>query len=185
MGSNTVTLRFRLRCAARADPEATSETAGSEVKALYMRLDDPTLDSIASETRDAFPIEAVRSQIAFMRAKVPYWRERLATTGVGETSIETMRDLGRFPVLSKEELRSIRPSALLPEGRLADMVVCRWTSGTSPVDGQHLERDGLERLGGLDGARARSTGYDEESGRFSTATERRIESSDTTGSLSG
>ncbi len=42
-----------------------------------MRLDDPELDRTASETRDALLLGALRCQIAFMRAKVPFWRERL------------------------------------------------------------------------------------------------------------
>jgi phenylacetate-CoA ligase len=96
-----------------------------------MRLDDPALDSIASQTREAFLLEALRRQIAFMRAKVPYWRERLATAGVDESRIETMQDLARLPILSKEELRSIRPAALLPDPRVVTLGMCRWTSGTS------------------------------------------------------
>ena len=96
-----------------------------------MRLDDPALDIVASTVRDALLLEALRRQIAFMRAKVPFWRERLGTVGVDEDSIETIADLARFPILSKEELRVIRPAALLPDERLPDMTVCRWTSGTS------------------------------------------------------
>jgi phenylacetate-CoA ligase len=96
-----------------------------------MRLDDPALDAVASAARDALLLEALRRQIAFMRAKVPFWRERLAKVAVDEGNIETMADLAHFPILSKEELRAIRPAALLPADRLPDMQVCRWTSGTS------------------------------------------------------
>jgi phenylacetate-coenzyme A ligase PaaK-like adenylate-forming protein len=96
-----------------------------------MRLDDPALDGTASEARDALLVAALRRQIAFMRAEVPFWHERLATLAVDEDRIETMADLSQFPVLSKDELRAIRPTALLPAGRLLDMKVCRWTSGTT------------------------------------------------------
>lgn len=96
-----------------------------------MRLDDPALDGVASTARDTLLLEALRRQIAFMRAKVPFWRERLATVAVDEGSIETMADLAHFPILSKEELRAIRPAALLPGECLPEMQVCRWTSGTS------------------------------------------------------
>jgi phenylacetate-CoA ligase len=96
-----------------------------------MKLDDPALDSIPTERRDAFLLEALRRQIAFMRANVPFWHERLATAGLDENRIDTMGDLARFPILSKEELRNIRPGVLLPADHLADMQVCRWTSGTT------------------------------------------------------
>ena len=44
-----------------------------------MRLDDPAIDRMASDGRDALLLKALRLQIAFMRTKVPFWRERLAT----------------------------------------------------------------------------------------------------------
>ena len=108
-----------------------------------MRLDDPTLDSIASQTRDGFLLETLRGQIAFMRAAVPYWRERLATESIDESKIECMADLARLPIMSKEDLRSVRPSELLPESRPMAWEVCRWTSGTSgrPTVNFWSERD--------------------------------------------
>ncbi len=68
-----------------------------------MRLDDPAVDSIPSQTRDGLLLEALRGQIAFMRAKVPYWHERLATAAVDESRIETMPDLARLPIFSKQD----------------------------------------------------------------------------------
>jgi phenylacetate-coenzyme A ligase PaaK-like adenylate-forming protein len=96
-----------------------------------MRLDDPALDTIASETREALLLDALRRQIAFMRRNVPFWRERLKGAAVDEGCIQTMGDLARFPILSKEELRNIRPAMLLPSDNLAEVRICRWTSGTS------------------------------------------------------
>ena len=96
-----------------------------------MKLDDPALDQMASDARDALLLEALRRQIAFMRTEVPFWRERLATFDVDESKIETMADLARIPVLAKEELRALRPAILLPDKRPSDLLLCRWTSGTS------------------------------------------------------
>jgi phenylacetate-CoA ligase len=96
-----------------------------------MRLDDPALDRTASEVRDSWLLEAVRHQIAFMRAKVPFWRERLSTAVVDENKIESLADLARIPILTKEDLRTIRPAVLLPEEGRRKLRVCRWTSGTS------------------------------------------------------
>jgi phenylacetate-CoA ligase len=96
-----------------------------------MRLDDPALDSTASEARDSWLLEAVRHQIAFMRAKVPFWRERLSKAVVDECKIESIADLAQVPILTKEELRAIRPAVLLPDESRLELKVCRWTSGTS------------------------------------------------------
>jgi phenylacetate-CoA ligase len=94
-----------------------------------MRLDDPTLDTDTRDARDAFLLEAIRDQIAFMRKELPFWRERLS--GADESKIECLADLARFPILTKEDLRTIRPATLLPESSLRNLAVCRWTSGTT------------------------------------------------------
>ena len=96
-----------------------------------MRLDDPALDTIAGESREALLLDALRRQIAFMRNAVPFWRERLAKVALDEAHIQTMRDLARYPILSKEELRAIRPALLLASEHIAELKMCRWTSGTS------------------------------------------------------
>jgi phenylacetate-coenzyme A ligase PaaK-like adenylate-forming protein len=96
-----------------------------------MRLDDPMLDSIAQETRDAWLVDAVRHQIAFMRAKVPYWQQRLAAASVDELRIERLADLARVPILAKDELRALRPATLLPAESLPKLQISRCTSGTS------------------------------------------------------
>ena len=96
-----------------------------------MRLADPTLDSIVDEVRDAWLVEAIRQQIAFMRAKVPFWRERLSNANIDEGRIKSLADLAGVPIFTKEELRATPPAALLPSERRLKLKINRWTSGTS------------------------------------------------------
>lgn len=96
-----------------------------------MRIDDPDFDSAAPGTRDAFLVTVLRRQIAFMRSNIPFWNERLSAAGVHEDQIETLADLGRIPIFSKEDLRALRPADLLPKQSLLDLKICRWTSGTT------------------------------------------------------
>ena len=96
-----------------------------------MQLDDPATDSLAPQDRDALLLAALRHQIAFMRDKVPFWHDRLEAAGVDEDGIETFADLARIPILSKEELRGLRPRALIPEDSALDLQIARWTSGTT------------------------------------------------------
>jgi phenylacetate-coenzyme A ligase PaaK-like adenylate-forming protein len=96
-----------------------------------MRLDDPTLDQMASDAREALLLEALRRQIAFTRSAVPFWRDRLAKFDVDESKIDIWADLARIPILAKEELRALRPAVLLPHTRPSDLLLSRWTSGTS------------------------------------------------------
>src|SRR5262245_29947267 len=51
--------------------------------------------------------------------------------GVTEERIQTIGDLRRIPIFSKEELRSTQPAALLPNPGAFPPHVGRWTSGTS------------------------------------------------------
>lgn len=55
-----------------------------------MRLDDPTLGSTAPVARDAGFVQAVRQQIAFVRARVPFWGDRLAKAAVDVHKIERL-----------------------------------------------------------------------------------------------
>jgi phenylacetate-CoA ligase len=96
-----------------------------------MKLDDPALDSIAADARDPLLLEALRDQIAVMRAVNPFWRERLARAAVDESKIAGFDDLARIPILTKEELRSLRPEVLLPQNAGGEIALGRWTSGTS------------------------------------------------------
>lgn len=110
------------------------------ISGALVRL-DPSLDSTDSEDRDALLVEAVRRQIAFMREKVPFWRDRLQAAAVDEGRIEDLSDLARIPILEKEDLRAARPADLLPEESRSDIQLCRWTSGTTGRYGLPLDRD--------------------------------------------
>jgi phenylacetate-CoA ligase len=94
-----------------------------------MRFDDSLLDTVATESRQTYLLGAIRNQIAFMRAELPFWRERLS--GAGESKIQSLSDLARFPILTKDDLRTIRPATLLPEASRRNVAFCRWTSGTT------------------------------------------------------
>jgi phenylacetate-CoA ligase len=96
-----------------------------------MKLDDPIFDSMTANDRDPPLLEALRDQIAFMRGANPFWRERLANAAVDETKITGPGDLARIPILTKQELRSLRPVVLLPQNIDSDIAIGRWTSGTS------------------------------------------------------
>jgi phenylacetate-CoA ligase len=96
-----------------------------------MKLRDPNFDSIEPEARNEWLVSALRSQIRFMRERVPFWHERLENAHVDERKIESLADLAHVPILTKEELRAIRPTQLVPKESLLALRVCRWTSGTT------------------------------------------------------
>jgi phenylacetate-CoA ligase len=98
---------------------------------MKMKLGDSIFDSIAPDARNKWLVGAVRSQISFMRDKVPFWRERLEDAGADERKIESLADLSLVPILTKEEFRAITPTQLVPEESLLRLRICRWTSGTT------------------------------------------------------
>ena len=80
---------------------------------------------------EAWLMNALRKQIGYMRAAVPYWSQRLSSVRVDEEKIESLADLAALPILTKTELRALPPMELVPQEARADVVVCRWTSGTT------------------------------------------------------
>ena len=107
-----------------------SPDSGSLSTRRSVKLDDPNLDSSVPEARDAWLADALRQQIAFMRAAVPFWRERLLLAAIDEREIVTLADLANVPILTKEELRATSPAALLPIEARLELKINRWTSGT-------------------------------------------------------
>jgi phenylacetate-CoA ligase len=96
-----------------------------------MRLDDSALDSCAPEVRDKWLVEAIRNQITYMCASVPFWEDRFTKANVEEKKIECLADLSQVPILTKAEFRATPPVQLLPDEALSKIKVGRWTSGTT------------------------------------------------------
>src|SRR5262249_15688873 len=76
-------------------------------------------------------MNALRTQIVYMRAAVPYWSQRLSSARVDEEKIESRADLAALPIFTKAELRGLPPMELVPQEARADVAVGRWTSGTT------------------------------------------------------
>jgi phenylacetate-CoA ligase len=89
------------------------------------------IDGISPAAYEAWLVNALRKQIGYMRAAVPYWSQRLSAACVDEERIENFADLAALPILTKAELRALLPMELVPQEARADVVVGRWTSGTT------------------------------------------------------
>ena len=89
------------------------------------------LDGFSPATHEAWLMNALRKQIGYMRAAVPYWSQRLSSARVDEEKIETLADLAALPIFTKAELRALPPMDLVPQEARADVAVGRWTSGTT------------------------------------------------------
>jgi phenylacetate-coenzyme A ligase PaaK-like adenylate-forming protein len=89
------------------------------------------IDGMSAGARDAWLVNALRKQISYMRATVPYWSERLSLARIDEEKIRSFADLAALPVLTKAELRMLPPMDLVPREWRADVSVGRWTSGTT------------------------------------------------------
>ncbi len=60
------------------------------------------------ERRETFQLDRLQSLVAAAHAHTPYWREVMDAEGFGPHDIRSLRDVGRFPLLEKETLRSRR-----------------------------------------------------------------------------
>ena len=89
------------------------------------------LDRVSSAERERWLTTAVRRQIGHTRTTVPFWSQRLSTMQFDESSVESLSDLARLPVLTKAELRAVPPLELVPLEARANLTIGRWTSGTT------------------------------------------------------
>src|SRR5262249_29518825 len=120
-----------------------------------MRLDDPAFDAGDAKAREALLLEALRRQVAFARARAPFWRERLPAAG-GD-------DARRRPRPPADPVERGAPGAAA--GRAAAGRASVGPAGV-PMDERHqraadgvlLEPHRLGRPGGRDGAHAGAAG---------------------------
>jgi phenylacetate-CoA ligase len=96
-----------------------------------MTLGEQYIDGISPAAYQAWLMNALRKQIGYMRAAVPYWSQRLSSEGVDEEKIENLADLAALPILTKAELRALPPMELVPQEARTDVAIGRWTSGTT------------------------------------------------------
>jgi phenylacetate-CoA ligase len=94
-------------------------------------LDEQDLDRISPAAYDVWLLDALRKQICYMRAAVPYWSQRLSSARVDEEKIVSLADLAALPIFTKAELRALPPMELIAQEARADVMVGRWTSGTT------------------------------------------------------
>ena len=94
-------------------------------------ISEQDLDGISPAAHETWLMNALRKQIGYMRAAVPYWSQRLSSARVDEAKIERLADLAALPIFTKAELRALPPMELVPQEARADIAVGRWTSGTT------------------------------------------------------
>ena len=96
-----------------------------------MKLGDPALDCIDPELRCAGLVDAFRRQVSYARRNVPFWEQGFSKAKVDESKIESLSDVSRVPILTKERFRQIAPLELIPRENLSRLTINRWTSGTT------------------------------------------------------
>jgi phenylacetate-CoA ligase len=97
----------------------------------FVTIGEQDIDGTSPAARESWLVNALRKQIGYMRAVVPYWSRRLSLARVDEEKIGSLADLAVLPVLTKSELRALPPMDLVPQEARADVAVGRWTSGTT------------------------------------------------------
>jgi len=87
-------------------------------------------ERLSAEAVAAVRDERLRAFVAHCAATVPYWRRRFAELGIDPRDVRTLADLGRLPVLAKDEVRAHR-EALFSTAWPRWRCVRRGTGGTT------------------------------------------------------
>jgi phenylacetate-CoA ligase len=96
---------------------------------------DPELETLPRDALQALQVERLRSLVAYVKAHVPLYRERLAD--VEPADIGSLDDLRRLPLTRKDDLRDTYPFGMLavPRAQLARIHCSSGTTGKLTVVG--------------------------------------------------
>ena len=90
----------------------------------------------------ALQLQRLRTLVATVYDRVPFYRQRLAAAGVAPDSVTSLADLARLPFTSKYDMREVFPFGLFAVDR-SDVVEVHMSSGTTgkPVVGAYTRSD--------------------------------------------
>jgi len=74
--------------------------------------------------------ERLRNILRFAQEHVPFYRKRFAEYGVSWNQVQAVEDLSRFPLLTKEDIRS-HPQELIADVKPNSRIIAQSTSGTT------------------------------------------------------
>jgi phenylacetate-CoA ligase len=96
---------------------------------------EPELETLPRDALQALQVERLRSLVAYVKAHVPLYRERLAD--VEPADIGSLDDLRRLPLTRKDDLRDTYPFGMLavPRAQLARIHCSSGTTGKLTVVG--------------------------------------------------
>jgi phenylacetate-CoA ligase len=96
---------------------------------------DPELETLPRDALQPLQVERLRSLVAYVKAHVPLYRERLAD--VEPADIGSLDDLRRLPLTRKDDLRDTYPFGMLavPRAQLARIHCSSGTTGKLTVVG--------------------------------------------------
>lgn len=102
---------------------------------------DPGLERLPRERLEAVQAERLRAMVAYVHARSPFWRAKLDAAGVAPASIHGVGDLGRLPLVTRQELeedQALHP----PFGSYVCSGPSHWTKffTTSGTTGRALRR---------------------------------------------
>ena len=66
----------------------------------------PEVECASPEARDGLVLAKLREQVRYAWERSPFYRRKWEAAGVSPDALRTLDDLGRFPVVTKEELRA-------------------------------------------------------------------------------
>jgi phenylacetate-CoA ligase len=89
---------------------------------------EPEVETLPREALRDLQAERLRSLVAYVKERVPLYRERLA--GVGPDDITSVDDLGRLPLTRKDDLRDTYPFGMFAVPR-AEVMRIHASSGTT------------------------------------------------------
>ena len=102
-----------------------------------MKYWNETFECMPREQLRALQLDRLKKTVDKVYARVPFYREKLQALGVGPESINSLDDIRRLPLTTKEDLRNSYPYGMLAEplSQIARVQASSGTTGKPVCDG--------------------------------------------------
>lgn len=112
---------------------------------LQPHLSIPWIETQSPETIKSFQEKKLKELLVYLQAHSPYYRQLLATAALGLEDVQTLEDLAKIPITTKEDLQAQNNAFLcVPQVKVIDYVNTSGTLG-KPVNFGLTEED-INRL---------------------------------------
>lgn len=73
--------------------------------------------SLGEDALRIYQLQTLKKLMAHAYARIPLYRQKWKTAGAGPDDLRSLAELGKFPIITKEDVRNASPADIMVNGR--------------------------------------------------------------------